>query len=52
VERLPDKDYMNQWLRDKMEDSEAIPALTYLTDNGHLPHNVEFIFGPHDVTHG
>jgi hypothetical protein len=48
-ERLSDKDYMNQWLRDKMEASEEIPALTYLTDNGHFTPQYEFIFGPHDV---
>jgi hypothetical protein len=48
-QRLYDKDYMNQWLREKMEDSEAIPALTYLTDNGHRPTNTRIHFRPHDV---
>jgi hypothetical protein len=48
-ERLFEKGYMNQWLRDKMEDTETIPALTYLTDNGHFTPQYEFIFGPNDV---
>jgi hypothetical protein len=48
-EHLFEKGYMNQWLRDKMEDRESIPALTYLTDNGHFTPQYEFIFGPNDV---
>jgi hypothetical protein len=48
--RLFEKDYMNQWLRDKLEDRETDdPALAYLTDNGHFTPQYEFIFGPNDV---
>lgn len=51
--RLLDRDYMNQWIRDKIkqqqEDNNNDPALQYLSDNGHFTPQYQFIFGPHNV---
>jgi Sulfotransferase family len=47
--KLFNASYMNQWLRDKMNDREEHSALAYLSDNGHFTPQHQFVVGPYDV---
>jgi len=47
--RLFEKDYMNEWLTNKLKNRETGTSTAYLNDNGHFVPQYEFIVGPHGV---
>ena len=47
--RLFEKDYMNEWLTNKLKNRETGNSTAYLKDNGHFTPQYEFIVGPHEV---
>lgn len=47
--RLLDANYMNEWLRQKIQNRKHDSGLAYVLDNGHFTPQYDFIYGPHNV---
>jgi len=47
--KLFDKEYMNEWLSNKLQNRKRDSGMAYVMDNGHFTPQYEFIFGPHEV---
>lgn len=48
-DRLLEKEYMNEWLQQKMTNRDREGALGFLSDNGHFTAQYDFIVGPNQV---